>query len=233
MSSLADSLPYLEHQRVIESCTLCPRLVRHREAVAAKQTMPRKLYAHQSYWGKPVPDFVDTKSSQISLLVIGLAPGAHGGNRTGRMFTGDDSGRWLYRALHRFGFAETPHFESLEDNRLIQTAITCVAHCVPPENKPNPEELGHCAIHLKTSLELYRPRVIVCLGAVAWAQTRKLCGLSVPKFQHGFREAGVNPELWIASYHPSRQNTQTRVLTEPMFDSIFAAAAAHLKLTET
>jgi uracil-DNA glycosylase family 4 len=217
----------------ITKCTRCPRLRKHCEAVGQGVALKRRAFANQKYWIKPVPDFGDYPAK---LLIVGLAPAAHGANRTGRMFTGDDSGKWLYRALHRAGFAETSGFESKDDNKLIDSAITAVAHCAPPDNRPDPIEIENCRPFLERSFLKSDARVVVALGQIAWNSTLAAieseetwaCKIPRPrpKFSHlahcEFTDRNRVIRHLIGSYHPSRQNTNTRRLTEPMLDSVFS-----------
>ena len=203
----------------IISCRKCPRLVAWREEVARTK---RKAYMDWEYWGKPVPGFGDPNAR---VLVVGLAPGAHGSNRTGRQFTGDASGDFLFPALHRAGFASRPESTSRDDDlKLIDMYITASGRCAPPQNKPTAEELNNCQLFLEREIELLQPKVIVCLGGVAFERILRI--YSEPKtgkkFGHGatFRlEAG--PWL-VCSYHPSQQNTSTKKLTVEMFDAMWA-----------
>lgn len=183
------------------------------------------------YWGLPVPGFGDPEAQ---LLVIGLAPGAHGANRTGRMFTGDSSGDWLYRSMHKFGFASQPTSEHRGDGlRLLGSYITAVGRCAPPQNRLKAAEIKACRPYLERELDaLYHLRAIVCLGRVAFdTYVRLLVDREVlpqrgrPQFGHAARyDVGDGQPALIASYHPSRQNTQTGRLTEEMLDQVFAAA---------
>lgn len=224
----------------IVNCNRCPRLREHCEAVARGEVLKRKAFADSSYWTKPVPDF---GSFPASVLIVGLAPAAHGANRTGRMFTGDDSGKWLYRALHIAGFAETSGFELKNDNKMIDAAITAVAHCAPPDNKPEPSEIENCRPYLERSVLKSDARVLVALGHLAWKSTLEAMASSNtwgceipkprPKFSHLAHEtlidrSGVRRHL-IGSYHPSRQNTNTGRLTKPMLDSVFTKVRETLK----
>ena len=211
----------------IVDCRRCPRLVEHREHVQAIKT---KRFANQSYWGKPVPAF---GGSQARLLVLGLAPAAHGANRTGRMFTGDRSGDWLYEALHLFGFASQAESRDRDDGLfLIDTFITAVVRCAPPGNKPDTLELENCRVYLVRELGLMdRVQVVVALGRIAFEgflAAWRAAGCTVPspkpKFSHESRTFLEGPKgkvLLIGSYHPSQQNTFTGRLTQQMFHQIF------------
>ena len=215
---------YLQHQ--ITHCSLCPRLVAHRERVAREKV---KRYREWDYWGKPVPSFGDP---QARLLIIGLAPAAHGGNRTGRVFTGDRSGDWLYEALFTAGFANQPTSVHKEDGlQLRDCYITAAVHCAPPDNKPLPEEFAACRPYLLQELTLLKQvRVVVALGQVAFAAyltARRELGLSVPspvpRFGHG-RAFPLDGTILLGSYHPSQQNTFTGRLTREMFLAVFRNA---------
>ncbi len=215
--------------REIVACERCPRLRRHCVTVAAEK---RKAFADWTYWGKPVPNFGDENAG---LLIIGLAPAAHGANRTGRMFTGDRSGDWLYRALHKAGFATQPASVHGGDGlELKDAAITAVAHCAPPDNKPETKEIENCRGFLSRTFAALPVRVVLALGGIAWtAAIGELKALGwlegkSPKFGHGSRAELAAGRLLIGSYHPSQQNTFTGRLTEPMLDSVFAAAQDHL-----
>ncbi|MCX8091321.1 MAG: uracil-DNA glycosylase [Verrucomicrobiae bacterium] len=206
------------HARIVR-CRRCPRLVQWREAVARQK---KREFCDWDYWGRPVPSFGDPEAR---LLVIGLAPAAHGANRTGRMFTGDASGRWLYRALHRAGFASQPTSERRDDGlRLLDCYITAAIHCAPPGNKPLPHEIARCNDFLREELaRLKSVRVVIALGRIAFETYCKTRGIApLPAFAHN-RVYNYSPWL-IGSYHPSRQNTNTGKLTEPMFDAVFARA---------
>jgi uracil-DNA glycosylase family 4 len=213
-------------QRVL-TCRRCPRLVSWREEVAC---VKRAAFREDDYWGKPVPSFGDPDAR---VLVCGLAPAAHGGNRTGRIFTGDRSGDWLYAALHRAGFANQPISVHRDDGlRLHDCYITACVHCAPPANKPTTEERDSCLAFLEEELGyLTRVRVIVCLGAFAWdgalraLKARGHCPPRRPCFGHG-AEADVGPYLLLGCYHPSQQNTFTGKLTRRMLDGIFRRARA-------
>ena len=210
----------------IVQCRRCPRLVAWREQVAVDK---RAAFADEEYWGRPVPGFGDPRAR---LLVMGLAPAAHGANRTGRMFTGDRSGDWLYRALYRAGFADRETSVHRHDGlALIDAWVTAPVKCCPPQNRPTPAERDACRPWLERELDLLdRVRVIVCLGAFAWAGAHSLLadrGVAVPRprprFGHGSTSATGGP-LILGSYHPSQQNTFTGRLTEEMFDAVFAEA---------
>jgi len=212
--------------RGVTSCRRCPRLVAWREEVGR---VKRAAYSGEEYWARPLPGFGDPAAR---LLVLGLAPAAHGGNRTGRIFTGDRSGDWLFAALWRAGFANQPESISRDDGlRLRDCYLTAAVRCAPPANRPLPSERDNCLPYLVRELALLRSvRVIVCLGAFAWeAAFRALAALEVvvprprARFGHG---AEVELERWtlLGCYHPSQQNTFTGKLTEAMLDAVFARA---------
>jgi len=217
------SLAELEAE--IIRCRRCPRLVAYREAVAAA---PRAAYAGERYWGRPIPGFGDPDAS---VLLLGLAPAAHGGNRTGRIFTGDRSGDFLFAALHRAGFASQPTSVSRDDGqRLSGCFISAAVRCAPPANRPTPAERDNCLPWATAELaRLERLRIVVCLGAFAWDAALRLHALSAPpprprpRFGHGSEWSG---ERWtlLGSYHPSQQNTFTGKLTPAMLDSVLARA---------
>lgn len=223
----------------IVRCRECPRLVEWRERVAREK---RAAFSDEEYWGGPVPGFGDVRAR---LLVVGLAPAAHGANRTGRMFTGDRSGEWLYRALHRAGFASQPEATGRGDGLTLDDAfITAAVRCAPPANKPTPDERRACRTFLERELDLLpNTRVIVALGGYAWSHVLRVAhgsGWSVPSprppFSHGaealFVQPSGDPVPLIGSYHPSQQNTFTGVLTEAMFDSIWSRARSILSGTD-
>ena len=228
--STAKSLPLLDKE--IVGCHRCPRLVQWREEVAV---VKRKSYENEKYWGKPVPGF---GPADALIVIVGLAPGAHGANRTGRIFTGDSSGDWLYKALHKNGLATIPTSTSADDGqKLIDTRITCAVRCAPPDNKPSTEEKIECSGYLINEFELLMPtaRTFVALGSFAWsAIIKSLRALDhqistpTPKFGHGESFTWVAPDgikrLIIGSYHPSQQNTFTGKLTEPMLNSVLKKA---------
>jgi len=214
-------------QEKIIRCKLCPRLVAWREKVAEEKVA---RFSEQEYWGKPNPSFGDP---QARVLLVGLAPAAHGGNRTGRMFTGDRSGDWLYRALHKFGFANQPTSAARDDGlQLIDCYITATARCAPPQNRLLPEEIRNCRPYLLKELQLLKDvRVIVALGKVGFDAVfnsfRTLEWTSMPKrpaFGHGNEYSLNERQTLIASFHPSQQNTFTGKLTEEMFDAVFRRA---------
>jgi len=214
------------HNQTLVACARCPRLRKHCEIIAHEK---RKSFANETYWGKPVPSFGDIKAH---LVLIGLAPAAHGANRTGRMFTGDRSGDWLYRALHKAGFANQPTSTHADDGLHLKDAFICAsAHCAPPDNKPTPKELTNCSTYLEWELEhLENAHVYMGLGKIGFDYTfnvLKKLGLasgSRPAFSHG-AAAQLSSGRWlIGTYHPSQQNTFTGRLTEVMFDSVFTKA---------
>jgi len=216
----------------VAKCKRCPRLVEWRERVADEK---RASFRDEDYWGRPVPGFGDPNAR---LVVVGLAPAAHGANRTGRMFTGDRSGDWLYRALHRAGFASQPESIAADDGlELADAWITAAVRCAPPANKPLPVERDNCRPWLDLEIDLLdKARVFLCLGGFAYAALMQLFaarGAQVPrprkKFGHGV-EFAMSPDVTVLlSYHPSQQNTFTGRLTEPMLDSVFARAAQVLE----
>jgi uracil-DNA glycosylase len=199
----------------IVSCRLCPRLVAWREEVAREK---RASFKDEVYWGRPVPGFGDQGAG---VIVFGLAPAAHGANRTGRYFTGDRSGDFLFAALHRAGFASSPVSRSKDDGmRLSGLWISAAVRCAPPQNRPTPAERDACLPYAARELELLDAKVIVCLGAFAWDAALRLLGVRPkPKFSHG-AEHGVGSLVLLGCYHPSQQNTFTGVLTPEMLDTI-------------
>ena len=222
MSSAA-SLAALEVE--IVACRACPRLVEWRERVAREK---RAAFRDWDYWGRPVPGFGDPGAR---LVVVGLAPAAHGANRTGRVFTGDRSGDWLFRAMHRAGFANQPLAEHREDGlELLDARVVATVRCAPPDNRPTVEERDRCHPFFERELALLdRARVYVALGG--WALSRLAVLEDVrprPRFGHGAEFALAGGRTLLCSYHPSQQNTFTGRLTEPMFDAVFARARALL-----
>ncbi len=218
-------------RREVVACRRCPRLREYCKTVAIEK---RKQFRDQEYWGRPVPGFGDPEAR---LLVVGLAPAAHGANRTGRMFTGDNSGLWLYRALFRAGFSSREKSEGREDGLLLRDAyITAIARCAPPANKPLPEEREACSRFLVQELEaLKNIRVFLALGQIAlrglWRvlpRELKPSG-SIPKFAHGLRVPLSDGRVLLCSYHPSQQNTFTKKLTEEMFDRVFREVKVFLR----
>ena len=216
-------------QREIVACEACPRLREHCRAVAQQR---RSMYRDWEYWGRPVPSF---GAPPARLLIVGLAPGAHGANRTGRMFTGDSSGDWLYEALYRFGFATKKESISRDDGlQLVDTVITAAAHCAPPQNKPTRAELENCRPFLLRELEIVQPRLVLCLGRIAfeaiWKVLRELPRKEreekrpKPTFRHNELLELTGGHHVLLSYHPSRQNTNTGRLTRLMWHAVFEQA---------
>jgi uracil-DNA glycosylase family 4 len=222
--SRTDSLGQLD--REVVECRLCPRLVAWREEVAR---VKRAAYANEEYWGRPLPGFGDPRAR---LLVLGLAPAAHGGNRTGRIFTGDRSGDWLFAALWRAGYANQPTSVSPDDGlALTDCYIAAAVRCAPPANRPLPSERDNCLAYLERELRLLDGvTVIMCLGGFAWDAALRVAaalGETVsrprPRFAHG-ATAGLRRWTLLGCYHPSQQNTFTGRLTETMMDDVFADA---------
>jgi uracil-DNA glycosylase len=210
------------------ACARCPRLVTYREQVAREK---RRAYRGWDYWGKPVPGFGDPDAR---VIVLGLAPGAHGSNRTGRPFTGDASGKFMYPILYETGFSNQPSATDRNDGLLLKDLyITAAVRCAPPDNKPLPQELAKCAPYLQREFEgLTRAKVVVALGKIAFDAylnyLKRLGGLSTKQgyvFQHGAKYRMPDGRTLLASYHPSNQNTQTGKLTREMFVRIFKEAA--------
>jgi uracil-DNA glycosylase family 4 len=215
--------------RDIVACTHCPRLREYCERIAIEK---KAEFSDSDYWGKPVPNF---GNPQARLLVVGLAPAAHGANRTGRVFTGDRSGEWLFRALHKAGFASQPQSISRDDDlQLTDCAITATLHCAPPGNKPLAEELVHCHPWFEQTIDLLPIKVLLALGQIAWraitleARRRGWHQGRMPKFGHGAEVELADGRWLLGSYHPSQQNTFTGVLTETMFDDVFRQVRRHL-----
>jgi uracil-DNA glycosylase family 4 len=220
----------------IIDCRKCPRLIAHCRAVAATK---RRAYRDWHYWGRPVPGFGDPRAR---VLIVGLAPGAHGANRTGRMFTGDSSGATLFGSLHRVGFASQAESTSRDDGlRLTNAYITASVRCAPPDNKPRPDEIANCRPYLVREMELLsRVRVVVALGRLghdAFLAAARQAGIAVPErrpmFAHGAEAVlmrGSRRLVLLDTYHPSQQNTQTGRLTPEMLDRIFLRARRWLRL---
>ena len=219
-----------ELQETVIRCRKCPRLVIHRQEVAKQRP---KRYRDWDYWAKPLPSFGDPGAR---LVIVGLAPAAHGGNRTGRMFTGDRSGEWLFRALYEFGFANQPESSRREDGFALNDCyITATIRCAPPDNKPLPGEIENCRPYFLKELELLRNiRVFIPLGQIAFTQTLKvlrLKGSIIPPLPFGHGKVYPLPtgQMMISTYHPSQQNTQTGKLTQAMFHKIFRMAKERLE----
>jgi uracil-DNA glycosylase len=213
----------------ITGCERCPRLRRYCNQIASAR---KREFASQSYWGRPVPGFGDPEAR---LLIVGLAPGAHGSNRTGRVFTGDASGVWLYEALHRYGWANQPGAWTRDDGlTLTDCYITAAARCAPPKNRPTAEELDRCRPYLQEELGLLtRVRVVLALGRIGWESWLRAAGWWArltprerPHFGHGAEAVLPDGTVLIASFHPSRQNTNTGRLTRPMWNGVFERVRA-------
>ena len=223
-------------RRAIVACEACPRLRAHCEQVAREK---RRAYRDETYWGRPVPGWGDPRAR---LLIVGLAPGAHGANRTGRMFTGDSSGEWLYEALHRERFASQPTSVSRDDGLELRDCwISAAGRCAPPDNKPTPEELDRCRPYLAAELALLpRLRVVLALGRVGHEAFLRASGAweglgpgARPAFAHGAEGALPGGRVLLSSFHPSRQNTQTGKLTRAMWHEVFARARALVLVSRT
>jgi uracil-DNA glycosylase family 4 len=216
----------------IVACRKCPRLVKYREKVAREK---RRAYREWEYWGKPIPGFGD---AQAQLLILGLAPAAHGGNRTGRMFTGDRSGDFLYAALHKAGFANQSSSLHLDDGLQLRHAyITATCRCAPPENKPLPREVANCRGYIERELEILKPKAILALGKIAWdgyldilKQRGVIVSRAPYKFAHGAESeiAPGTPRLF-GVYHPSQQNTQTGRVTPAMYAKVLRRISQFLE----
>jgi uracil-DNA glycosylase len=221
MTGNANRLRVLNEEIIL--CRECPRLVKHREKMAREK---RRAYREWTYWGKPVPGFGD---AQAQLLILGLAPAAHGANRTGRMFTGDRSGDFLYAALHKAGFANQATSLHRDDElRLNNVYISATCRCAPPENKPVPQEIANCRRYLEQEIEILKPKAVLALGKIAWdayleilKQRRVIASRTLYKFAHGAEcEVKVNSPRLFGIYHPSQQNTQTGRVTPAMYASV-------------
>jgi uracil-DNA glycosylase family 4 len=207
----------------ITACELCPRLRSHCKELAS---IRKRQYANEEYWARPVPGFGDPEAR---LLIVGLAPGAHGSNRTGRPFTGDASGEWLYEALHRYGWANQPVSRARDDGLVLTDCyITAAARCAPPDNRPTREELDRCRPYLQAELDLLTSvRVVLALGQIGWENWLRAAGwwerlgTQRPRFTHGAETVLPNGMILVSSYHPSRQNTNTGRLSRPMWHSVF------------
>jgi len=228
-NSHGNSIDSLEQLRILEreiiSCKKCPRLVEYREKVAREK---RRAFRDWTYWGRPVPGFGDPRAQ---LFILGLAPAAHGANRTGRVFTGDRSGEFLYAALHKTGFANQPSSLHRDDGLTLKNAfIAAAVRCAPPANKPLPSEMLNCRGYLERELDLVRPKVVLALGKIAWdayLDVLKSAGLIASRakfvFAHGAvaKVPGSGPRL-VGVYHPSQQNTQTGRLTPAMYREVLS-----------
>jgi uracil-DNA glycosylase family 4 len=210
-----------ELEERVTRCRRCPRLVEWREQVAREK---RAAFADEDYWGRPVPGFGDPDAK---VYVLGLAPAAHGGNRTGRVFTGDRSGDWLFASMHRTGFASQPQSQHAGDGLELRGAFVAAAvRCAPPANRPLPAERDNCLPYAAEELRLIRPAVIVCLGKFAWDAACLLLEIRPrPRFEHLSEFHVPDGPVLLGSFHPSQQNTFTGKLTEPMLDAVFARAA--------
>jgi uracil-DNA glycosylase family 4 len=218
-------------ERAVIACERCPRLRRYCEGIAREK---KRAFAGQTYWGRPVPGFGDPRAR---VLVVGLAPAAHGGNRTGRIFTGDSSGSWLYEALHRFRFANQPDSSGRGDGLVLSDCyVTAAGRCAPPANRPTPRELASCRPYLEAEIRLLRGvRVTVTLGHIAhraWLGAsgwwERLPAAERPRFAHGAEHALPDGSTLLCSYHPSRQNTNTKRLTRAMWHEIFRRVRARV-----
>jgi uracil-DNA glycosylase family 4 len=207
----------------IVACRKCPRLVRYREKVAREK---RRAYREWAYWGKPLPGFGD---EHAQLLILGLAPAAHGGNRTGRMFTGDRSGDFLYAALHKAGFANQAASVQRDDGLLLTDAhISATCRCAPPDNKPLPKEIDNCRGYLEREIEILKPKAVLALGKIAWdayleilKQRGVISSRALYKFAHGAEaEVFAGAPRLFGVYHPSQQNTQTGRVTPAMYAAV-------------
>ena len=213
--------PLARLERDVVGCRACPRLVAWREQVADEK---RAAYRDEEYWGRPIPGFGDENAR---IVVLGLAPAAHGANRTGRVFTGDRSGDWLFRAMHRAGLANQPQSAALDDGLALTDAwVSAAVKCAPPGNKPLPEERDSCAPFLEREFAaLTNVGVVVCLGQFGYQAACSHFGVRPrPKFGHGVEVSIAGGPTLICSFHPSQQNTFTKRLTEPMLDAVFARA---------
>ena len=220
------------NRRIID-CSRCTRLRAHCTHIASEK---RLAFRDWDYWGRPVPNFGDPHGR---LLIVGLAPAAHGANRTGRMFTGDRSGEWLFRAMHKAGFANQPNATHIGDGlKLRDCAITATCHCAPPDNKPLPDEVAACAAHFQATFDILPAKVFLALGQIAWravvdeARQRLWYRGPFPKFAHAAAIEFADGRWLLGSYHPSQQNTFTGRLTEKMLDDVFRKAKRLLNAAE-
>lgn len=216
-----DKLHWLNYKVI--GCTCCPRLSQYIRQIGQEKV---KRFAREEYWARPLPGWGDPNAR---LLIVGLAPAAHGGNRTGRMFTGDGSGNWLVRAMYESGFANMPSSKSKDDGLVLKDAyITAAIRCAPPDNKPLATELANCSQYLVTELEILdKIKVIVMLGKIGFDAYCRAAGLRSLRFSHG-TSYDINGKVLLASYHPSRQNTNTGKLTWQMWFDIFKKARSIL-----
>jgi uracil-DNA glycosylase family 4 len=224
---------WTELQKSITACERCPRLREHCQRIGQ---VKRRAFADWDYWSRPVPNLGQPPAP---LLIVGLAPAAHGANRTGRMFTGDRSGDWLYRALHKAGFAnQTSSTERGDGLELNGCVITAVCHCAPPDNKPLPDEIANCRAWLTSTIDLVQPRVLLALGGIAWkavvseCRTRGWYSGRIPAFGHCAKHRLTGDRWLLGSYHPSQQNTFTGKLTESMLDAVIAKARCLIEQNE-
>jgi len=217
----------------IVACRKCPRLVRYREKVAREK---RRAYREWTYWGKPVPGFGD---AHAQLLILGLAPAAHGANRTGRMFTGDRSGDFLYAALHKAGFANQPNSMQRDDGlQLTDAYISATCRCAPPENKPLPKEIENCRGYLERDIGILKPKAVLALGKIAWdayleilKQRGEIPSRALYRFAHGAEaEVFAGAPRLFGVYHPSQQNTQTGRVTPAMYATVLRRIRSFLKM---
>jgi len=224
------ALHALNHE--IVGCEKCPRLVRYREKVAREK---RRAFRDWTYWGKPVPGFGD---AQAQLLILGLAPAAHGANRTGRMFTGDRSGDFLYAALHKAGFANQPTSAHRDDGLQLKNAyISATCRCAPPDNKPLPQEIANCRSYLKREIEILKPKAVLALGKIAWdgyleilKRRGVIASRALYKFSHGAEaQVAVGSPRLFGVYHPSQQNTQTGRVTPEMYAAVLRRVRSFLE----
>lgn len=231
MPDILDLLRILNEE--IETCRKCPRLVRHREKVAREK---RRAFRDWTYWGKPVPGFGD---SNAQLLILGLAPAGHGANRTGRMFTGDRSGDFLYAALHKAGFANQSTSLDRDDGlRLKDAYISATCRCAPPDNKPLPEEIANCRGYLEREMEILKPKAVLALGKIAWdafleilKRRGVIASRALFKFAHGAEaEVAKGAPRLFGMYHPSQQNTQTGRVTPGMYAIVLRRVRSFLEL---